>query len=85
MSLTKLFLARNNLIIPGQKEMVSDIPAGNGKIIKLFYSVQYIIAANVRSVPANLDGILEEPVYFAISKKPPCDDSAITKRIQSLS
>jgi hypothetical protein len=36
MSLTK---AGNNLIIPSQIELVSDIPAGDGKIINLFYSV----------------------------------------------
>jgi hypothetical protein len=38
MSLTKLSLAGNNLIIPGQGELVSDIPAGTGKLIA-FYSV----------------------------------------------
>ncbi len=38
MSLTKLSLAGNNLIIPGQKEyVVSDIPDGDGKIIDLFF------------------------------------------------
>ena len=39
MSLTKLSLAGNNLIIPGQGEFVSEIPAGDRKIIDLFYSV----------------------------------------------
>ncbi len=40
MSLTNLSLAGNDLIIPSQEEyMVSDIPAGNGKIASLFYSV----------------------------------------------
>jgi hypothetical protein len=34
MSLTKLTLADNNLIIPGQESLVSDILAGDGKIGK---------------------------------------------------
>jgi hypothetical protein len=38
MSLTKLFLAGNNLIIPGES-LVNDIPAGDGKIANLFNSV----------------------------------------------
>jgi hypothetical protein len=37
MSLTKLFLAGNNLIIPGQGKF-GDIPAGDGKIFNIFYS-----------------------------------------------
>jgi hypothetical protein len=37
MSLTKLSLAGNNQILPGQEEfMVSDIPAGDGNIANLF-------------------------------------------------
>ncbi len=36
MSLIKLCPARNNLIIPGQESLVSDIPAGDGKIATLF-------------------------------------------------
>jgi hypothetical protein len=41
MSLTKLSLARNNLIIPGQGEfdILCDFPAGDEKIDNLFYSV----------------------------------------------
>jgi hypothetical protein len=39
MSPTKLSLAGDNLIIPGQRNLVSDIPAGDRKIINLFYSV----------------------------------------------
>jgi hypothetical protein len=38
MSLTKLSLVVNNQIIPGQGEL-SDIPAGDGKMANLFYSV----------------------------------------------
>jgi hypothetical protein len=39
-SLTKLSLALNYYyIIPGQGELVSDIPAGDGKNDKLFYNV----------------------------------------------
>jgi hypothetical protein len=42
MSLTKLSLVGNNLIIPGQREsLVSDIPVGDEKIANLFYSVGY--------------------------------------------
>jgi hypothetical protein len=44
MSLTKLSLAGNNLIIPGQEEFdYSDIPAGDGKNDNLFYSVGIIM------------------------------------------
>jgi hypothetical protein len=40
MSLTKLSLARDNLIIPVKGEcIVSDFPAGEGKIATLIYSV----------------------------------------------
>jgi hypothetical protein len=41
MSLTKLSLAGNNLIIPRQGDFreFSDIPAGNGKPLSFFYSV----------------------------------------------
>jgi hypothetical protein len=39
MSLTKLSLAGNNLIIPSQGEFVSDIPVEDGKKDNLFYSV----------------------------------------------
>jgi hypothetical protein len=39
-SLTKLFLEGNNLIIPEAREILaSDIPAVDGKIANLFYSV----------------------------------------------
>jgi hypothetical protein len=36
MSLTKLSLAENNLIIPAMESLVSDIPGGDGKIDNLF-------------------------------------------------
>jgi hypothetical protein len=36
MSLTKLSMARNNKNIPGQREFVTDIPAGDGLIVNLF-------------------------------------------------
>ncbi len=36
MPLTKLSLARNNLIIPARESLVSDIPAGDGKTSNLF-------------------------------------------------
>ncbi len=38
MSLTKLSMAGINSIIPGQRGLVSDIQAGNGKNDNLFYS-----------------------------------------------
>jgi hypothetical protein len=40
---TKLSLARNYKIIPGQGSLVSDIPAGDGKNDNLFYSVGSLI------------------------------------------
>jgi hypothetical protein len=43
MSLTKLSLARNHIIIPGQGELVIDIQAGDRKIDKLFDSVEKLI------------------------------------------
>jgi hypothetical protein len=43
MSLTKLSLARNNLLIPGQGEFGSDIPQGDGKIANFFYSAEALI------------------------------------------
>jgi hypothetical protein len=40
MSLIKLSLDGNNLIIPAQREiLVIDIPAGDGKIVNLFFTV----------------------------------------------
>jgi hypothetical protein len=39
MPLTKLSLAGNNLIIPARESLVSDLPARDGKIATLFYSV----------------------------------------------
>ncbi len=36
MSLTKLSLAGNSLIIPARESLVSDFPVGNGKIVNLF-------------------------------------------------
>jgi hypothetical protein len=43
-SLSKLFLAGNNLNIPGQGEF-GDIPAGDGKTANLFYSVNKLSLA----------------------------------------
>jgi hypothetical protein len=47
MSFTKLSLAGNNLIIPGaaRESLVSDIPAGDGKIVNLFYSVWALLCS----------------------------------------
>jgi hypothetical protein len=36
MSLAKLSLAGNNFILPGLESLVSDIPAGDGKIANIF-------------------------------------------------
>ncbi len=36
MSLNKLSLAGNNLMIPGRENLVCDIPAGDGKIANFF-------------------------------------------------
>jgi hypothetical protein len=41
MSLTNVSLSRINKVNPRQGELVSDIPAGDGKIDKVFYSVVY--------------------------------------------
>ncbi len=43
MSLTKLFLAWKIIkLFPGRESLVSDIPAGDGKIDNLFYSVREV-------------------------------------------
>ncbi len=46
MSLTKLSLGGNNLymtsLLPPRESLVSDIPAGDGNIEKLFYGVVYV-------------------------------------------
>ncbi len=46
MSLTKLSLGGNNLymtsLFPPRESLVSDIPAGDGNIEKLFYGVVYV-------------------------------------------
>ncbi len=39
MSLTKLYLAGNNMIFPRQGGLISDIMAGDGKIAYLFFTV----------------------------------------------
>jgi hypothetical protein len=49
MSLTKLSLDGSNLIIPGRGSFVSDIPAGDGKIINLFYSVAFPVLTSTVS------------------------------------
>jgi hypothetical protein len=49
MSFTKLSLARNNLIFPGQREFgtVSVIPAGDRKTLNFFYSVFFLLTKKV--------------------------------------
>jgi hypothetical protein len=49
MSLTKLSLAGKNSIIPTQGELAIDIPAGDGKIANLFFTV-YLSLSNVSPV-----------------------------------
>jgi hypothetical protein len=51
MSLIKLSLDGNNLIIPVQGEFDSDILAGDGKIINLFYSVYFTPGGALPSIP----------------------------------
>ncbi len=43
MSLTKLSLAGNNIIIPARESLVSDIPAGDGKIVNPFLQCTVIL------------------------------------------
>ncbi len=63
MSLTKLSLAGKSLIIPGQGEFVCDIPAGDGKIANLFYSVLLERRRKKASVEEEeIDGKLEGAV-----------------------
>ncbi len=45
MSLTKLYLAENNLNIPDRESLVSDIPAGDGKTANLFLHCTAITVA----------------------------------------
>jgi hypothetical protein len=42
MSPTKLFLGGNNLVIPAQGELVSDIQAGDGNVANLFLQCGYL-------------------------------------------
>jgi len=49
MSLTKLSLAGNSLIITGQGKFVKGHPAGDGKTANLFYSVMYSNLVVVKS------------------------------------
>ncbi len=46
MSLTKFSLIGNNLLLPARESLVSDMPAGDGKIAYLFYSVTMGTAAD---------------------------------------
>ncbi len=58
MSLTKLSLAGNNLIIPGQTEFVRDIPTGDRKTANLFLQCTLTDIHN----PVNLlQGIFNSP------------------------
>ncbi len=54
MSLTKLSLGGNNLFIaslfPPRESLVSDIPAGDGNIEKLFYGVMILYCAILNTV-----------------------------------
>jgi hypothetical protein len=68
MWLTKLSLAGNNLIIPGQGELLSDIPAGDGKTGNLFLPCSYsysrdvskgIITARIRHLVAYCKDFLQ--------------------------
>jgi hypothetical protein len=43
--MTKLSLDPNNLLFPPGESSVSDIPAGDGEIVNLFYSVNALISS----------------------------------------
>jgi hypothetical protein len=61
MSLTKLSLAGNNLIIPGQREFgYSDIPSGDGKTVHLFLQCTFFTFDQI-SIVKNL---VYECFYF---------------------
>jgi hypothetical protein len=54
MSLTKLSLGGNNLymtsLFPPRERLVSDIPAGDGKIESFFYGVPFMAIIPVRDL-----------------------------------
>ncbi len=59
MPLTKLFLGGNNLymtsLFPARESLVSDIPAGDGNIAKLFYGVPSLLMEQTRQYDWVLD------------------------------
>jgi hypothetical protein len=51
MSLTKLSLAKNIHILPARESLVSDIPAGDGKIVNLFLQCELrLVTKEVRYI-----------------------------------
>jgi hypothetical protein len=46
MSLTKFPLAGNISLFPARESLASDIPAGDGKLENLFYSVEKTVKIN---------------------------------------
>jgi hypothetical protein len=76
MSLTKLSLVRNNIINPGHGEsLVSDMPAGHGKISNLFYSVRFFSMLEL----AELNLVFNFCVYVIHSGWICCKRSTISK------
>ncbi len=67
MSLTKLSLAKNNLIVPGQGQF-GDIPAENGKIYNLFYSAGVLSIHLLQTKPNEIQQALEEKQQFVLAR-----------------
>jgi hypothetical protein len=78
MSLTKLSLAGNNLCILSRESLVSNIPAEDGKIGTLFYSVRSNIltyhAVPRTSIPFSIQGWLP-PLPLSTSTHPTTNTS----------
>ncbi len=66
MSLTKLSMTGNNLIIPVRDSFVSDIPAEDGKIANLFFTVQ---TSNGNASKTKANESFDNRVFFAIEAK----------------
>ncbi len=72
MSLTKLTLGGNNDVIyklfPPRESLVSDIPAGDGKIVNLFYSVYTVHeCATIAIRDIYRLGITHDPLLFSVA------------------
>jgi hypothetical protein len=67
MSLTKLSIGGNNLymksLFPPRESLVSDIPAGDGNIEKLFYTVHWL-AFEDDFIEASQEKLLVTVIFF---------------------